>query len=241
VSKAVIAELAPTGTLRAAINMGNFLLVTGRDAAGDPAGVAPDMARAIADSLGVPVKFVPFARPSVLADAAGTGTWDIGLIGAEPARAEKIAFTPAYVEIEATYLLPPGSALHSIAEVDRAGVRIAVTAGSAYDLWLERNIRNATLVRSTASRSAWDMFVGDGLEAMAGLRPGLLSDMQQQPGSRLLDGQFTAVQQAVGAARANTEAAAYLRDFVEKAKASGMVAGLIAKHRVIGLSVAPQV
>jgi polar amino acid transport system substrate-binding protein len=241
VSKAVIAELAPTGTLRAAINMGNFLLVTGRDAAGDPAGVAPDMARAIADSLGVPVKFVPFARPSVLADAAGTGTWDIGLIGAEPARAEKIAFTPAYVEIEATYLLPPGSALHNIAEVDRAGVRIAVTAGSAYDLWLERNIRNATLVRSTASRSAWDIFVGDGLEAMAGLRPGLLSDMQQQPGSRLLDGQFTAVQQAVGAARANTEAAAYLRDFVEKAKASGMVAGLIAKHRVIGLSVAPQV
>ncbi len=240
-SKAVIAELAPTGTLRAAINMGNFLLVTGRDAAGDPAGVAPDMARAIADSLGVPVKFVPFARPSVLADAAGTGTWDIGLIGAEPARAEKIAFTPAYVEIEATYLLPPGSALHNIAEVDRAGVRIAVTAGSAYDLWLERNIRSATLVRSTASRSAWDIFVGDGLEAMAGLRPGLLSDMQQQPGSRLLDGKFTAVQQAVGAARANTEAAAYLRDFVEKAKASGMVAGLIAKHRVIGLSVAPQV
>ena len=238
-SQALLAELAPTGVLRAAINMANFLLVTGRTPSGDPAGVAPDMARAIADRLGVPVKYVPFERPSTLADAAGTDAWDIGLIGAEPARAEKIAFTAAYVEIEATYLVPLGSSLQTIAEVDRPGIRIAVTAGSAYDLWLERNIRHATLVRSTAGRSAWQQFIDEKLEAYAGLRPGLLSDVKTLPGARILDGQFTAVQQAIGTAKANTEGAKFLRDFVEQAKASGLVASLIAKHQVQGLSVAP--
>lgn len=238
-SQAVISELAPTGVLRAAINMGNFLLVTGRTPSGDPDGVSPDMARAIADRLGVPVKYVPFERPSGLADAAGTNVWDIGLIGAEPARAEKIAFTAAYVEIEATYLVPPGSPIQNMAEVDRPGIRIGVTAGSAYDLWLERNIKNATLVRSNPSRSAWQQFTEDRLEAYAGLRPGLLSDVQKLPGSRILDGQFTAVQQAIGTAKANTVGAAFLRAFVEEAKASGFVASLIAKHHVQGLSVAP--
>lgn len=238
-SQEVIRELAPTGVLRAGINMGNFLLVTGRSPAGDPAGVAPDMARAIADKLGVEVRYVPFESPSGLADSAGTDVWDIGLLGAEPARAEKIAFTAAYVEIEATYLVPAGSGLHSIAEVDRPGIRIAVTAGSAYDLWLERNIRNATLVRSNPSRTTWQQFTEDGLEAMAGLRPGLLSDVQKLPGSRILDGQFTAVQQAVGTLRSHIAAAAFLRSFVEEAKASGLVASLIEKHHVKGLSVAP--
>src|SRR5947208_5618425 len=119
----IVSELAPTGVLRAAINMGNFLLVTGRTPSGDPEGVAPDMARELASRLGVPVKYVPYARPGELADAAGSGVWDIGLIGAEPQRAEKIAFTPAYVEIEATYLVPAGSPVSSIAEVDRAGIR----------------------------------------------------------------------------------------------------------------------
>src|SRR5690349_24885614 len=128
--------------------MSNFLLVTGRTVQGDPAGVAPDMARGIADRLGVAVCYVPFPSPGALADAADSGVWDIGLIGAEPARAEKIAFTPAYVEIEATYLVPAGSPLKSVAEVDRAGVRIAVTARSAYDLWPERNIARARLGRA---------------------------------------------------------------------------------------------
>src|ERR1700749_997023 len=137
----IVSELAPTGVLRAAINMGNFLLVTGRPSAGDPEGVAPDMAREIASRLGVPVAYVPYARPGELADAAGTGVWDIGLIGAEPQRAEKIAFSPAYVEIEATYLVPAGSPLQSIAEVDKPGRRVAVTARSAYGLWLENNYK----------------------------------------------------------------------------------------------------
>lgn len=144
-------ELAPTGVLRAAINMSNFLLVSGQDATGAPVGVAPGLASAIASRLGVPVRYVPFPRPGDLADAAGTGVWDIGLIGAEPARAERIAFTPAYVEIEATYLVPAGSPLQAVHEVDRAGIRIASTARAAYDLWLERNIRAATWSGRTVS------------------------------------------------------------------------------------------
>jgi polar amino acid transport system substrate-binding protein len=232
-------ELAPRGVLRAAINLSNFLLVTGRSASGDPQGVAPDMARAIADRLGVPIVYVPFPKPGELADAAGTDTWDIGLIGAEPARAEKIAFTPAYVEIEATYLVPPGSPLKTVADMDQPGKRIAVTARAAYDLWLERNIKHAELVRSATLDSAFDQFVTDKLDALAGLRPRLISDVTKLPGARILDGQFTAVQQAVGTARANTEAAAFLRSFVEEAKASGFVASLIERHHVVGLSVAP--
>ena len=237
-SREVIAELAPHGVLRAGINMGNFLLVTGKSPSGDPAGVAPDMAREIAERLGVPVKYVPFARPGELADAAGSDVWDIGLIGAEPARAEKIAFTPAYVEIEATYLVPAGSPLRTVAEVDRPGVRIAVTARSAYDLWLARNIKHAELVRSESLDGACEQFVAEKLDALAGLRPRLISDVQKLPGARILDGQFTAVQQAVGTARQNAAGARFLRDFVEEAKTSGLVARLIERHNVRGLSVA---
>jgi polar amino acid transport system substrate-binding protein len=236
---AVKSELAPRGVLRAGVNMSNFLLVTGRSPSGDPQGVSPDMARAIADRLGVPVVYVPFPKPGELADAVDTDTWDIGLIGAEPARAEKIAFSPAYVEIEATYMVPPGSPIQTIADVDKPGIRIAVTARSAYDLWLDRNIKHATLVRSASLDSAYDQFVQDKLEALAGLRPRLITDVTKMPGARILDGQFTAVQQAVGTARANTEGAAFLRAFVEEAKASGLVASLIERHHVVGLSVAP--
>jgi polar amino acid transport system substrate-binding protein len=236
----VVAELAPTGVLRAAINMANFLLVTGKSASGEPEGVAPDLARAIAERLGVPVAYVPYARPGEMADAAGSGVWDIGLIGAEPQRAEKIAFSPAYVEIEATYLVPAGSPLGTIAEVDRPGVRIALTARSAYDLWLSRNLRHAELVRTEGGDAAFGRFVDGKLEALAGLRPGLLAYRDRLPGSRILDGRFTAVQQAVGTARANLAGAAFLRDFVEEAKRSGLVARLIERHGVSGrLSVAP--
>src|ERR1700733_13390516 len=121
----VVSELAPTGVLRAGINLSNFLLVTGKSPAGDPEGVSPDMAREVARRLGVPVKYVPFKTPGELADAAGSGVWDIGLIGAEPQRAETIAFTAAYAEIEATYLVPAHSPLNTIADIDAEGVRIA--------------------------------------------------------------------------------------------------------------------
>ena len=233
------AELAPNGVLRAAINMGNFLLVTGRDEAGDPIGVAPDMAREIAARLGASVKYVPFARPNELADAADNDVWDIGLIGAEPARAEKIAFSPAYAEIEAAYLVQPGSPVATIADVDRPGVRIGVAAKSAYDLWLDRNISHATLVRSTAG-GAVKLFAEREVEVLAALRPGLLTEIERLPGARILDGRFTAVQQAVGTRRENAAGAAFLAAFVEEAKASGLVNRLIERHGQAGrLSVAP--
>ncbi|MGG5889767.1 transporter substrate-binding domain-containing protein [Falsiroseomonas sp. HC035] len=238
-SPEILAQLAPTGVLRAGINLSNFLLVTGRSASGDPEGVSPSMARALADRLGVPVRYVPYPRPGELADAAGTGAWDIGLIGAEPQRAERIAFTAAYAEIEATYLVPAGSPITSLAEVDRPGVRIAVAARAAYDLWLDRNIQHATLMRAESLDGSLTLFVEQKLEALAGLRPRLLTDVEGLPGARILEGRFMAVQQAIGTARANTAAAAFLHDFVEEAKASGLVAKFIAQHKVAGLSVAP--
>lgn len=236
---AIIAELAPTGSLRAGINLSNFLLVTGRGPAGEPQGVAPDMAAEVARRLGVPLELVPFEGPAELADVAGDGQWDIGLIGAEPQRAARIAFSPAYVEIRATYMVPAGSLIRSLDEVDRAGVRIAAKRGSAYALWLERNIANAELVLTDTIDGSFQAFVDDGLEVLAGLTPRLMQDQANLPGARILDGQFSSVQQAIGTARANEAGAAFLRDFVEQAKAGGFVASLIEKHGVRGLSVAP--
>jgi polar amino acid transport system substrate-binding protein len=232
-------ELAPTGVLRAGINLSNFLLVTGRSANGDPEGVAPDMARAVAEKLGVPVRYVPYPRPGELADAVAEKAWDIGLIGAEPQRAEKIAFSNAYCEIEATYMVPPGSSITAIDQVDRPGVRIAVAARAAYDLWLERNIHQATLMRAPTLDGSFKLFAEEKLEVLAGLRPKLIADAALMPGSRILDGKFMAVQQAIGTARGNTAGAAFLETFVAEAKASGLVARLIEKHKVRGLSVAP--
>lgn len=236
------AELAPTGVLRAGINMSNFLLVTGKTPEGDPDGVSPDMARAVAERLGVPVKLVPFKTPGELADAAMEDVWDIGNIGAEPERAKTIAFTPAYVEIEATYLVPAASPIRKIDEVDRDGVRIAVSQRSAYELWLSANIKHAQLVMARGLDASFDTFVAQKLEALAGLRPRLVNDMKKLPGARILDGKFTAVQQAIGTKPDREAGAAFLREFVEEAKASGFVARLIEKHRVTGqLTVAPQV
>ena len=235
---AVAGELAPSGTLRAGINLSNFLLVTGRSPAGDPQGVAPDLAAEIAKRLGVPIAYVPFDTPAELADAATRDRWDIGLIGAEPARAQSIAFTAAYAEIEATYLVPADSPLHEIVDVDREGVRVAVSAGSAYDLYLSRTLRHAELVRAGGLDASCDLFVEGGLEALAGLRPRLLADVERLPGARILDGRFTAIRQAVGTPRPRERGAAFLRDFVEEAKASGLVQRLIDRHGVRGLSMA---
>jgi len=233
------AELAPTGVLRAGINLSNFLLVTGRSEKSEPVGVAPDMAKEIAASLGVPVTYVPFKSPGELADQAGKNIWDIGLIGAEPQRAAVMTFSAAYVEIEATYMVPPGSPLAKIADVDKKGVRIAVSARSAYGLWLENNIKHATLMPIAGLDAAFNKFADEKLDVLAGLRPGLLKDIEKMPGARILDGKFSAVQQAVGTAKANKAGADYLAAFVEEAKRSGLVAKFIERHNVKGLSVAP--
>jgi polar amino acid transport system substrate-binding protein len=237
-SPAATSALAPTGTLRAAINLSNFLLVTGRGSDGNPEGVSPDMARELANRLGVGLELLRYKTPGELADAAESGVWDIGNIGAEPARAQSIAFTAAYCEIEATYLVPAGSPITSVDEVDRPGIRIASAARSAYGLWLDRNIRQAEVVNVNGLDGSLDAFINGGLDALAGLRPRLITDVERVPGSRILPGRFTAVQQAIGTPRGRDEAGIqYLKAFVEDAKASGLVARLIEKHGVQGLSV----
>jgi polar amino acid transport system substrate-binding protein len=240
-SEAAVAALAPTGTLRVAVNMRNFLLVTGTDEAGNPDGVSPDLGRALASSLDVDIELVPFATPDELADAAQLGVWDIGNIGAAPKRAEHIAFTGAYCEIECTYLVPAGAAVVSVDDVDQPGRRIATSARSAYDLWLEANIRHAELVRVAGADASFDVFVEDGLDALAGLRPRLMADVDRLPGARVLEGSFAAVQQAMGTPRDRDPAGCeYLIAFVEHAKTTGLVGALIDKHGVTGrLTVAP--
>jgi len=234
------AELAPTGVLRAGINMSNFLLVTGRSAEGDPAGVSPDIARAVADRLGVPLKLVPFKNPGEVADAAVEDLWDIANIGAEPERARTITFTPAYAEIEATYLVPAGSPLRRVEDVDRDGVRIAVYGRAAYGLWLADNIKHAKLVATDGMDSSFNVFVEQKLDALASLRPRLIDDVKKLPGARILEGKFTAVQQAIGTKPERKAGIAFLREFVEEVKGNGLVARLIEKHGVSGrLTVAP--
>ncbi len=234
----ILRQLAPTGVLRAGINLSNFLLVTGRSPTGAPEGVSPDMAAAVAERLGVKVDYVPFDRPDALAEAAGQGVWDIALIGAEPARAQKIAFTDAYAEIESTYLVRLGAPYQSVADVDRAGVRISVSGGSAYDLWLERNIRHATLVRAAGIEESFVRFIEDDLDVLAGLRPRLLTDAERMPGALVLPDCFTSVQQAIGTARENTAGAAFLQSFVTEVRSSRLVERFIARHGVRGLTAA---
>jgi polar amino acid transport system substrate-binding protein len=237
-NKALVLEMAPTGTLRVALNMINFLLISGKNSEGVPVGVAPDLARTIAERIGVPLQLIQYGSPGELADDADKNVWDIGLIGAEPVRAQKIDFSTAYVEIEATYLVPPGSSLKHASEVDRPGNRIAVSARSAYDLWLTRNIQHAELLHAEGFEATFALFVEQKLEAMAALKPGLLGDAERLPGSRILEGNFTTVQQSIGVPKGRLAAATYLQSFVDEIK-KGLVAQLIAKHQVKGLSVAP--
>lgn len=231
--------LAPGGTLRTGLNFSNFLL-TGKDpVTGAPRGIAVDMAKELARRLGVPVAFEGYDSPGKLGDAVTTGAWDVAFLAVEPVRAATIDFASAYLEIEATYLVPAGSPLGSVAEVDRPGVRVAVSDRSAYELYLSRSLKNAQLVRADGLEGSYQRFVADRLDALAGLRPRLVSDAARLPGSRVLEGRFTAVQQAIGTPKGRTGAVEYLRAFVEDAKASGLVADIIARNGVQGVSVAP--
>lgn len=234
------AELAPTGTLRAAINMSNFLLVTGKTASGDPEGVAPSMAALFAERLGVPVEYHPYPNPGALADSSADDLWDVGFVGAEPQRATYVNFTAAYVEIEATYLVPEGSKFQTPEEVDSEGTTIAVSARAAYDLWLERNIKHATVHRVSGLDASLDLFMNEKMDALAGLRPKLIDDVKKVPGGRILDGRFTAVQQASCTKKGRDAGFKLLSDFIEEKKADGTVQALIDKFGVTGrLTVAP--
>jgi len=238
-SPKVRADLAPTGKLRVGLNFGNFLLTKRPPPGGEPGGIAPDLGREIGRRMGLEVEFVHYDQAGKLADGAKAGAWDVAFLGNEPQRAGEIAFSPAYLEIEAGYLVPAGSPIRTIAEVDREGVRIAVAAKSAYDLYLSRNLKHAQLVRAQGIDASYAIFVKDKLEVLSGLKPRLATDTAKLPGSRVLEGRFTAVQQSVGTPQGRPAGAKYLGEFAQDVKTSGFVAQAIARHAVRGVSVAP--
>lgn len=232
-------QLAPSGVLRVALNMSNFLLVNRTDVKGNPDGISPCIARALAAELGVESQLIEYAGPGLVADAAAHDEWDIANIAAEPARARVISFSPAYCEIQATYLLPSGSTIRCMNDVDKAGVRIAVKDRAAYDLWLTDNLKQASLQRADSHESTFELFVKNKLDALAGLRPKLVEQQQMMPGSVIFEESFTAVQQSMGCKPGNKEADIFLKDFVHRAIQTGLVNSLIDRFGVQGkLSVA---
>ena len=232
-------ELSSNGILRAAINMSNFLLVTDKTKDGTPIGVSPDMAQELADKLNLQLKLIPYTTPGEIADDAENDKWDICNIGAEPQRAEKINFSAAYAEIQATYIVQSNSKINNILDVDKIGNKICVASRTAYGLWLERNIHNAELIQVEGVDSSFDIFLNENLDALAGLRPALIDDVKKISGGKILEGQFMSVQQAIGTAIQNIHSSIYIAEFVEEMKKSGFVQKLIDKHNVNGrLSVA---
>lgn len=233
------ALLAPGGRLRASINLGNpVLAVRGGD--GGASGVSVDLARALALQLGVEVELrvVDSAARSVAAVRAGDA--DVGFFAIDPLRGEGIRFTAPYLLIEGAYLVRQDSTLRDNGEVDRAGVRIVVGRGSAYDLYLSRALRQASLLRAPTSPQVVEQFIAEGAEVAAGVRQQLEADAARRPGLRLLPGRFMVIEQAMGLPEARGEAAQRaLAGFVERAKAGGLVAASLARHGIQGALVAP--
>jgi polar amino acid transport system substrate-binding protein len=232
-------ELAPTGSIRAAVNFANQVLATRDARGGEPAGIAADLARELGSQLARPVRFVPYDSAAAMADAAPTGAWDVAFLAADPAREETIAFTAPYLELEATYLVPATSRIRTLDEVDAPGVRIAARPRSAYDLFLRRSLKHGELVYPREPETDVDVLVGGRAEVLAGLRHALAETAADVPGMRVLDGRFAAMQQAIGIPKGSASAAAYLRAFVENVKASGLVARAIEASGAPGIAVAP--
>ena len=231
------AELAPNGRLRAALNYSNFLLVSSR--APEHTGVAPDLARELARRANATVEFIGYDNAGLAADAARERAWDVAFIGAEPARAGEITFTPAYVEIEATYVVPAGSPIRSIDDVDREGVRIATTARAAYTLYLQRTLRHATLVEADGLQGSFDLFTGSTARRARGA--------EAAPAGRREEDSRERVCSMVASRRCSsrwecrkerTAAAAYLAAFAQEIKSSGLLAALIERHGARGLTIA---
>ena len=222
----VLKDLAPGGTLRAAINLGNSVLAQTDVATGQPKGITPDLARELGRRLGVPVELVTFDAAGKVFETVKSGTWDIAFVAIEPVRAAEMEFTAPYVIIDGTYMVPAESPLKTITDVDRPGVHIAVGLGSAYDLYLTRTIKNATTVRATGGggREMIDLFVNDKLDVAAGVRQPLAANAATHPNVRVMDGRFMEIRQAMGTPKGRTAGARYLGAFVEDVKASGFVA-----------------
>jgi len=236
----LVATLAPTGMLRASINLGNPILAHADTSTGAAGGVSVDLAAAFAQRLGVPLELVVFKTAAASVDAVTNERADIGFFAIDPLRGAGIGFTAPYVLIEGCYLVRDGSPLHAYEEVDRAGTRVVVGGGSAYDLYLTRELKHATIVRAPSSPAVVDTFVAQGCDVAAGVKQQLESDMKRFPGHRLLPGRFMVIQQAMGLPKGRGEAArASLAAFVEDMKAQGFVHDALARHRIEGASVAP--
>ncbi|MDP4025493.1 ABC transporter substrate-binding protein [Methylobacterium sp. NEAU 140] len=219
---AVLRDLAPTGTLRTAINLGNPVLAA--EGPDGPRGVSVDLARRLAERLGVPVRFVTYPGAGAVSGSAGSGAWDICFLAIDPKRAEGIAFTAPYVLIAGSYLVPAASPIRATEAVDRAGIRVSVGRGSAYDLFLTRALTRATLVRAPTSAEAVTAFARDGLDVAAGVHQPLAAYAASHPETRLLPGHFMEIPQAMGLPLGREAGAAYLARFVAAAKADGFVA-----------------
>ena len=232
--------LAPTGVLRASINLGNPILARQHAASGEPFGVSIDLARALAERLGVPIELLVFDAAGKSVEAVRSEQADVGFFAIDPLRGEGIHFTAPYVLIEGSYMVPQDSALQSNDEVDRTGVRVTVGKNSAYDLFLSRTLQHAQIVRAPTSPEVVEVYVQQQLEVAAGVRQQLQADLQRYPQHRLLPGRFMVIQQAMGCPQARGAAAAtYLAQFVEDMKARGMVAAALQRHGIQGASVAP--
>ena len=236
----VARDLAPSGTLHAAINYGNPVLAQRDAKSGELRGVSVDLARELAHRAALRLELVPYdAAGKVTADAT-TGRWDIAFVARDPERAKDIEFTDPYVIIEGGYLVPAGSPIQTIEEVDRPGVRIAVSRGSAYDLFLSRGvIKNATFVRGPSPQAAVDQFVNERLDVLASVKPAVVEYARTHPGYRVLPGRFMVIEQAMALPRGRPLAARYLREFVDEMKASGFVAMSLTKSGQKEAMVAP--
>jgi polar amino acid transport system substrate-binding protein len=193
----------------------------------------------LARRLGVPAEIVAYDSVAAMGDAAPTNAWDIAFLGSDPQREKLMSFTPAYLEIDATYLVPRASPLRTADEVDREGVRVAAPARANFELFLSRNLKHAQLVSTQGAEAAFDLLVTGKVDALAGLKQALLDLHGKLPGSRLLDGRFMGVQQSIAVPKGRAAGLAYLRRVVEDAKRSGLIARAIGRTGVHGVSVAP--
>ena len=221
--KAVLRDLAPTGKLRAAINYGNPVLAEKDVATGQPKGVSVDLAIELARRLDMPIELVTFDAAGRVFEAIPSSVWDVAFLAIDPVRAEEISFTAPYVVIEGTCVVKDDSVYRHVSDLDREGVRIAVGKGAAYDLHLTRTLKLAELVRTSTSAGAMEMFLAEGLDAAAGVRQPLLRFAATHPGLRVIEGRFTAIQQAMGTPKGRPAGLRYLRSFVEDMKANGFV------------------
>ncbi len=239
---ALIRQIAPTGALRAAINFGNPVLASRDPASGQPRGVSLDLAQALAQRLGLPLQTLLFESAGASVAAIARGEADVGFFALDPQRAAQLRFAAPYVLIEGAYLVREDSPLTTMDQVDRDGTRVVVGQGSAYDLFLTRELQRASLVRAATSPAVVDEFLRQGAEVAAGVRQQLLADQQRLAGHRLrlLPGNFMVIQQAMAVpVDRSDEALAAVRDFVEDMKASGFVAQALARHGISGARVAP--